>query len=351
MGQAEQLSQAASQLTSTASAYTGAANEIQGIMGLTSGVAYGLGATEGGWQGQGYQAFTTAWKQVYGDGEGLTGALTGASGVMTQLAQTINEQLPAIQKAEALAQINMDYLRPAALAAHEQALNSAQTASDAALSTISTRAYALASTVGELETKVGVCNAGTGETPPTAGTAPVSVDYAQGFLAGLLAAAGASGGDGGGTPPPAGPDSCDPDSPNFRQRLLEALKNNFTGRGLVWSLLTGVAGGAANTTNNLLSSGLSQTTINAFIGSALGGTTGPVSLTVANLIAPSIVSKCGLDSNRKDNVVSLIMSVIGGVFVGGVIEHYGVQPFLPHGSSTPHPTPNPTAGPAPTPTH
>lgn len=354
MGQSEQLAQAAADLSSTAGKYTEAASEIQRIMGLTSGVAYGLEGGGGqGWQGQGYQEFITSWKRVYGDGTGLTDALSGAAGAMTKLSQTINEQLPAIRNAESLAQANVTYLPPSLQAKYEQNLASAQMASDAAIATIRSLASSLGGTLSsELATKVGVCNAGNDPgTPPVSGQTPVSADYAAGFLAGLIAAAGASGGGGGGTPPPTGQGPCNPDDPSFKQQLLAALKNNFMGRGIIWSLGTGAIGGAANTTNNLLGTGLGATTLNAFIGAALGGVTGPVSVSVANLIAPKIMSKCGISDQRKDNVVALIMSVIGGVFVGGLGEHYGVQPFLPHLGSTPQPgsTPSPSPSPVPTP--
>lgn len=348
MGQAEQLAQAASQLSSTAGAYTGAAGEIQRIMGVTSGVAYALGG-DASWQGQGHQEFLTAWKQVYGDGSGITDALTGAAGAMTKLAQTIHEQLPAIQKAESLASINLDLLKPAALAQHEQNLASAQKASDAALSTIRSLANSLAGTLGgELATKVGVCNAGTGETPQVSGNTPISKDFATGFLAGYLAGTNAGGaGGGGGNLPPGSSGSCGPDNPGFWQEFLQALKTNLlTGKGLMWSISTGAVGGAMNTTNNYLSTGLSSTTLNAFVGAGMGGAFGPVSLTISQMLTRKIMDKCTfIPPTRENNIVTIISSFFGGVLIGGFGEHYTLQKILPK----PKPTPAPSPAPAPHP--
>lgn len=350
MGQAEQLALAASELSNTASVYTNASGEIQRIMGLTSGVAYGLGG-EASWQGQGYQEFVTAWKQVYGDGQGITDALTGAAGAMTKLAQTIHEQLPAIQKAEALASVNIDLLKPAALAQHEKDLASAQSASDAALSTIRSLANSLAGTLsGELATKVGVCNAGTGGTPPVSGDDPVTKAYAAGFWAGfMVAVTGGAGGGGGGTLPPAGPGSCGPENPGFWQEFLQALKVNLlTGKGLAWSISTGAIGGAMNTANNYRTSGLSPTTLNSFAGAGMGGTFGPISLTISQMLTRKIMQKCTfIPTQRENNIVTIINSFFGGVVIGGFVEPATLGKVLPK----PKPTPAPSPAPAPSPTH
>lgn len=347
MGQAEQLAQAASQLSNTAGVYTGAAGEIQRIMGVTSGVADGLGG-EASWQGQGHQEFLTAWKQVYGDGTGITDALTGAAGAMTKLSQTIHEQLPAIRKAESLASINTDLLKPAALAQHEQSLASAQKASDAALSTIRSLANSLAGTLsGELATKVGICNAGTGGTPPVSSNTPVSRDYAAGFWAGFLVATAGGAGGGGGTPPPPGSSPCGPDNPGFWQEFLQALKINLlTPKGLVWSIGTGATGGAANTTYNYRTSGLSPTTLNAFAGASMGGAFGPVSLTISQMLTRKIMNKCTfIPAKRENNIVTVISSFFGGVVIGGFVEPLTLGKVLPQ----PKPTPAPSPAPAPHP--
>lgn len=346
MGQAEQLAQAASALSSTAGKYTGSAGEIQRMMGMVSGVAYGL-QSEASWKGQGYQEFVTAWKQVYGDGTGITDALTGAAGAMSKLSQTIHDHLPAIQKAETLAQLDTSTYQPGALATYKHDLATAQTASDGGLAAIRSQANALAGTLsGELATKVGVCNAGNGEMPPVSGNEQVSKDFAAGFFAGYMVATTAGGGGGdGGTPPPAGPGECGPGDPNFWQEFLQALKTNLlTGRGLMWSISTGAAGGAMNTTNNFLSSGLSSTTLNAFMGAGMGGMFGPISLTVSQMITRKLMSKCTfIPAKRENNVVTIISSFFGGVVIGGFGEHYTLQKILPG------PKPTPTPGPAPHP--
>lgn len=355
MGQAAQLANAARELSSAAGKYQGASGEIDRTMGLISGIAYGLQNGKTGWSGNGSSAFVDAWQKTYGDGTNINTALSGSSDAMNSLASTINENLPAIQKYESLSQINLDMVPGAGRARLAQEITSAQQEASTALSNITSKANSLAATLGgELSSAVGVCSAGT-VAVPLSGNPTQSSNYWKGFLAGVMAMAAMEGENGqsasgsnssGNTCDPGGPQG-----PTSWQQILAAIKQNFgTPKGLAWSIGTGTIGGAANTTNNLLTSGFSKTTFNAFVGALLGGTFGPVTLTISQLLAPKIMNACGISNERTNNVVTILSSVFGGVVIGGVFEHYAVQPILSGPGSKPTPTPTPTPTPVPTPT-
>ncbi len=355
MGQAEQLANAARELSAAAGKYKGATGEIDRTMGLISGIAYGLQNGKTGWTGNGSTAFIDAWQKTYGDGTNVNTALSGSSDAMSSLANTINDNLPAIQKYESLSQINLDMVPGGGQARIAQEISSAQQEASTALSNISSKANSLAATLaGELSSAVGVCSAGT-VAVPLSGNPTQTANYWKGFLMGVMAMSAmegensqsASGSDTSGNT--CGPDG--PQGPTSWQQILAALKQNFgTPKGLAWSVGTGAIGGAANTTNNLLTSGFSQTTFNAFIGAMLGGTFGPVTLTISQLLAPKIMKACGISNERTNNVVTILSSVFGGVVIGGVFEHYAVQPLLPGSGPSPSPTPTPVPTPTPTPT-
>jgi uncharacterized protein YukE len=356
MGQAAQLANAARELSAAAGKYQGASGEIDRTMGLISGIAYGLQNGKTAWTGSGSSAFTTAWQKTYGDGTNINTALSGSSDAMNSLATTINDNLPAIQKYESLSQINLDTVPGSARTRIAQEILSAQQDASTALSNISSKANSLAATLsGELSSVVGVCSAGT-VAVPLSGNPTQTANYWKGFLMGVMAmsalegensqSASSSGDSSGNT---CGPDG--PQGPTSWQQILAALKQNFgTPKGLAWSVGTGVIGGAANTTNNLLTNGFSKTTFNAFIGAVLGGTFGPVTLTISQLLAPKIMNACGISDQRTNNVVTILSSIFGGVVIGGVFERYVVQPVLSGPGSSPSPTPTPTPVPTPTPT-
>lgn len=351
MGQATMLASAASDLHSTAGCYRAATGEIERTMGLISGIAYGLQQGRTGWSGKGNAAFSEAWQKSAGDASNVTTALAGAATAMSTLAATIDAQVPAIQRYESLRDDLNTTVGPARGPLAQELVGVQQDASTA-LSSISTQANSLAATLAtELWAVVGVCSAGTVSVPLT-GSSAQTANYWKGFLAGVIAMAAIEGENGQGV---AGSESSDnacepagPQGPTSWQQILAALRQNFgTASGLAWSVGTGVFGGAANTTNNLLTSGLSKTTFNAFVGALLGGTFGPVTLTISQLLAPKIMRVCGISDQRTNNVVSLLASLFGGVVIGGAFEHYTLQPLLSQLGSSSHPTPTP--GPAPTP--
>ncbi len=80
----------------------------------------------------------------------------------------------------------------------------------------------------------------------------------------------------------------------------------------------------------------------------MGGTFGPISLTISQMLTRKIMQKCTfIPTQRENNIVTIINSFFGGVVIGGFVEPATLGKVLPK----PKPTPAPSPAPAPSPTH
>lgn len=159
MGQAAQLAAASGDLRGASSKYVGAAAELETMVGTMSGVVNGL-ITQ--WKGLGSDGFVTAWKAAARDAFRTIDALGGTGGAMTQLADTIDENLQAISLGESMEQQVPHGTN------FGQRLSNAETQASQALSAIQSQATSLA---GQLQNVVvplttGGCSTGFEPLPP-----------------------------------------------------------------------------------------------------------------------------------------------------------------------------------------
>ncbi|MGH7868511.1 MAG: WXG100 family type VII secretion target, partial [Candidatus Dormibacteraceae bacterium] len=197
MGQAAQLATASADLRGAASKYVGAAAELETMAGTMSGVVHGL-TTE--WKGLGSAGFVTAWQAAARDAFRTIDALGGTGGAMTQMANTIDENIQAISHAE-----TMDLEDPHGMNFGQRLLN-ADAQGSQALSAIQSKASSLA---GQLQSVVvplttGGCSTGFEPLPPggfdgvTVQPQPAGPNGPGGLPPGLVALMDGGGESGGG---------------------------------------------------------------------------------------------------------------------------------------------------------
>ena len=159
MGQTAQLVTASADLRGAASKYVGAASELEVMAGTMSGIVHGLVSE---WKGLGSEGFVTAWKAAARDAFRTIDALGGTGGAMTQLANTIDENIQAIDYGEGMEQQIPHGPN------FGQRLSNAESQASQALSIIQSKASSLA---GQLQNTVvplttGGCSTGFEALPP-----------------------------------------------------------------------------------------------------------------------------------------------------------------------------------------
>lgn len=156
MGEAENLSNAAQALTTTAQQYSSAATEMMGVTGSAVALGHDLSTT---WKGQASDSFLHSLDKLSGDSFNLFTAFEQASAVMNGLALAIRAHLDAITTAEHLQQQaeGFEQLTPDVL----KQLGQAQEAANTAMSTITYLANSAAGSLQSVNT-VGVCSTGLG---------------------------------------------------------------------------------------------------------------------------------------------------------------------------------------------
>lgn len=159
MGQSSQLVAASTDLHSAAGTYAGVAAELETMAGTMSGIVHGLTSE---WSGLGSAAFVTAWKAAARDAFRTIDALGGTSGAMTQLANTIDDNIQAVSLGE-----SMDEQVPHGMN-FAQRLSNAETQASQAIQTIQSQASSLAGQLKDVVVPLttGGCSTGFEPLPP-----------------------------------------------------------------------------------------------------------------------------------------------------------------------------------------
>lgn len=332
MGVADTYEQIATSLRTTANTYTTKSSSLQTQSTTLAGVVQSLVTGNDRWAGGGSGSFQNAFSKAQGDNSNIRSALTAASGNMTSLAQTIEDNLPAIRTYESYvnSQSAVPNMPQSVADQFRQAMQTAEQNSATATAAIALMVSSMASQLDAAANQVGVCS--TGEK----GKGKDGINYAD---------------DGQGTdqPPPKkslGAKFADTPLGRFIGQLLLRLDSFLGGLpGPVNRLITIIGGALNNSMAAIASSGFTSSTITVFVSNIVSMA---IATEVVNFLAAS-----GLALTSPGFV--FIQSLIGGAIIGLIIAQVikWIKSISFDGSSAPNPKPqpSPTTTPIVTPTY